>query len=179
MQFWDDGSGNLIAAHLMAPSESYVGKLGSNTVVATAVPVVSLTAYTGGDCFGALLTFTNVARLVGGSGIIQSAQLFCKSTQALLADLYPFHTAPTITTGFVDNAAFSVAVADFDKRLPKISFPAMEATGTPGHSQATPLGIPFVLPAGTRDLTAVLVARSAPTLLSVSDLKVSITVLQD
>lgn len=177
-QFWDDGSGNLIAAHLMVPSESYVGKLGAQTEVVTAVPVTSTTAYASADCMGGKLTFSNIARVNGGTGIIQMAQLFCKTAQTFMSELYLFHTDPSAST-FTDNGAFAINVADFDKLVGKITMPALESIGTPSFSQFHPLGIPFKAAAGSRDLFGVLVVRGAPTLASTSDLKIALKALLD
>ena len=77
------------------------------------------TAYAAKDVVGpavtANLTFANVARVNGGSGIITKARVVTsQSANVASYRLYLFHTAPT---AIADNAPFTLLDANKDKRI--------------------------------------------------------------
>lgn len=173
----DLGTGGSALPVAMGAGENYLGRVGGTTAVASATPVVSTSpAYSVGDCVGGLMTFTPMARLTNGSGLVQMVEIACKSPQAAALDLVLFRASPTGST-FTDNAAIAVAAADFDKVLGVAHITDWTSLGTPSYAQADNLAKPFR--AVALDLYGVLVARAVLTLLSTSDLKVSLKVLQD
>lgn len=168
------------AAFVLGAGEAHVGQVGGFTVVATAAPTVSTSAYAPGDVIGVKMTFASLARVAGGSGLVQMISIFCKSAQTFACDLILFHTDPSSST-FTDNAALAVNAADFDKVLGVISLVAGSWTnlGTPSFAQAIQLAMAYKLPGGVTDMYGVLVARGTPTLVSTSDIKVAVKGLLD
>jgi hypothetical protein len=150
------------------------------SVVKSAAPTVSTTAYTSGDCIGGKLTFTGMARANGLTGLVQTAMIQCKSAQTFAADLIIFHTDPSSTT-FTDNSALSVNAADFDKVALRIPFVAGDwsSLGTPSIAEVSAQGKLYQAAASSQDLYGVLVARGTPTLASTSDIKVVLKALLD
>ncbi|WP_165184733.1 hypothetical protein [Caulobacter soli] len=162
----------------IAASENHLGQVGGQTVVATATPVVSTTAYTAGDVIGVKLQFQNMARLAGGTGMLQMAILQCKSVQTFSCDLVLFHT-DLAGAQPADNAPFVLAAGDYDKVAGVIHITDWSNLGGPSLGEAINLAMPYKLPAGSTDLFGVLVARGSPTLSSTSDLKVVVKALLD
>lgn len=170
-----DGTGDpdsLIAIWKNLASGDPIAVVGTSVVV-SATPTVSTTAYAAGDVIGTKMTFAGMARANGLTGLVQTAMIQCKSAQTFACDLIVFHTDPTNTT-FTDNAALAVNAADFDKVALRIPFVAGDwsALGTPSVAEVSAQGKLYKCASGTMTLFGVLVARGTPTLASTSDLKV-------
>lgn len=150
------------------------------SAVVPATPTVSTSAYAAGDCIGGKMTFANMARLAGLTGLVQTAMIQCKSAQTFAADLIIFHTDPAATT-FTDNAAIAVNAADFDKIALRIPFVAGDWSnvGTPSVAEVSAQGKLYKAATGETSLYGVLVSRGTPTLASTSDLKVVLKAMQD
>jgi hypothetical protein len=72
-------------------------------------PTVSASpAYTSGDCIGGKMSFTGAALTAGGSGLIKSVVVNCKSAQTGAFDLILFDSDPSSST-FTDNSAIAIA----------------------------------------------------------------------
>lgn len=139
-------------------------------------PTVSTTpAYTAKDAIGALMTFTNAVRVSGGTGWIESVQIEDKGQQMAALDLLLFDRSVTAPT---DNAIYNPSDAEVANCIGVVKFTASDWSDFSTNSVAhrTP-GIQFV--ANGADLYGVLVNRGAPTYTSVSDIVVTITILQD
>lgn len=139
-------------------------------------PVVSVSpAYTAKDAVGALMTFANAARASGGSCLIQSVQIEDKSQQMPLLDLVLFDRAITAPT---DNSVFNPSDGDLANCVGVITIPVWSDFSTNSVSSINNVGLEVVL-SGSADLFGVLVTRSTPTFVSVGDIVVTLTILQD
>jgi hypothetical protein len=158
-----------------AATEVYVGKHGGDVISAAQIPTTAAGAYASGDVIGTKMTFPNMTRLAAGPGIVQSLLLQSKVALTGAVDVLLFSADPSAST-FTDNAALNLNVGDFDKLIGVVSLSSWVALGTPSIAQAHTVGIAFDLPAG-QSIYAVLVARSAPTLASATDLKLVLNVI--
>ncbi len=168
---------DIIATQSSNTSPAFVSAI---TYTSTQIPTTSTSSYTAGDCVGSKMTFPNFSRLNGGTGLLQMASVNCKTVQSFNADLVVFHADPTNST-FTDNAAVSVHANDFDKVSAVIPFASASWTnlGTVSFAEATALAMPYQANTGANTLYAVLVTRSAMTLGSTSDIKVSLKGILD
>lgn len=163
---------------VLGAGEAHIGEVGGKTQVSSVAPTVSASpAYSSGDVIGGKMTFA-MARIAGGTGLVQMASIHCKSAQTFACDLVLFHTDPVAST-FTDNAPLSVNAADFDKVLGVVHITDWTSLGTPSFAEATQLAMAYKIASGQTDGYGVLVARSTPTLASTSDLKVVVKSLLD
>lgn len=128
----------------LAASENHIGAVGGNQscVSVTLTRPSDTTAYTALDVMTdstsapTALTFTNLARISGGSGYITKARLMTnQSTNTARFRLQLWDTAPTAIN---DNSPFTLLWANRATRLGSIDFPAMATEGT-GSDAATAL----------------------------------------
>jgi hypothetical protein len=158
-------------AVLMGPNGTKIG-----IAIQSQSPTVSTSpAYTSGDVIGGKLTFSSAVPAAGGAALMQAVTINCKSAQTGAMDLILFNADPTATT-FTDNAALAVNAADQSKVIGVVKISDWTNLGTPSVAQANNLALPLVLP--TTSLFGVLVARSAPTLVSTSDLTIVTRIIQ-
>lgn len=166
------------ATFALVASETHLGEIGGRSATVTvAQTVTAASAYASGNAIGGLITVANVARISGGSGLLQSISVSMKSAQTGQIDVVYFNANPTGST-CTDKVAFSVAAADFDKVLGVAHVTDWTSLGTPSVGQAQNLAMPFALASGTT-LYACAVTRSTPTFTSTSDVSVSTRVLQN
>lgn len=133
------------------------------------LPATSTTAYASGDVLGTKMRLADALRVASGSGLIQDITLTLKSIQTTQIDIFLFRADPSAST-FTDNAAFTVAPADFDKVIGMLSMTKVNALGSNGCIyELNQLARSIKLDAG-RDIWAVLVWRGAATLASTSDI---------
>ena len=118
---------------------------------------------------GTALTFTGIAKGVGGAGYITNASILCSTTGLLWGlTLYLFRVIPT-SGELDDNAAnTSVHTTDRPNYVGKIDFPAMSDLGGNSETEATPStvgNIPrsFNCAADDSNLYGILVTRDAET----------------
>jgi hypothetical protein len=167
------GSGSLS----ITPATDGVFPVSGQFVKRQVTPTIQAAAYAVDNCVGGKLTFTNAARVSGGSGIIQSVQIYCKaSTTTLAKTLYLYSADPTATT-ITDKTAFSFHDTDGGLLIAAIPISASSTQGTPGFMQATQLGIDFV--ASGTSLFGVLVEKGAPTYASTSGLIITLGIAQN
>jgi hypothetical protein len=161
--------------------------VGGNIIAISQIPTVSASpAYSTGDVIGqkagggtgAPLVFAAAVLSAGGSGLVQSITIDCKSAPSgsPAMDLILFNADPSAST-FTDNVALAVNAADFDKVIGVVHISDWTNLGTPSFAQAQNLALPFTLAATS--LFGVLVARSTPTLGSTSDLTISVNVIRN
>lgn len=102
------------------------------------------------------LTFTNIARVSGGSGYIVKARLMTnQSTNIARYRLHLFHTAPT---AIADNAPYTLLFANAANRVGHIDFPALATEGTGSNSARSSVDtvrLGFIT-SGGRDLIGIL-----------------------
>ena len=145
---------------------------------ALVTPVVSAAAYAAGNVVGTLLTFTGIARDAATGGLIQSVTAAFASGVVPSLDVIFFSASPTNST-FTNNAALAINAADrgLVEGVAHLSDSTLLGASAPSLVQAQNLALAFAgLTAGT--LYAVVVARSAVTLTSTSDLVLSVSVVQ-
>lgn len=172
-----DTSGSI----LLGAAEKTIGRVGGNTTIVTITGAqvgVAGAAYTTGDVLGSTspILFTP-ARIIGGSGIIQSIYIHDLSKQSIALDVVIFSQNPTGTT-FTDNGALDVADADLPK-VRVVSIVAADYAAFADNSVATKMGInlPFKT-SQNGDLWFCLVTRGAPTYVA-NELSVAFGILQD
>jgi hypothetical protein len=153
-----------------------VGGVSSTSQV---TPAVQAASYASGASIGGLLSFTNAARAAAGSGLIQACTASFASGVQPTMDVVFFNATPSGST-VTDKTAVSVATADLSKVIGVIHLSDFTLLGisAPSFGQAQQQSLPFTLPSGTT-VYAVVIARSAITLTSTSDMTASIRILQD
>ncbi|MCX6023786.1 MAG: hypothetical protein NTZ05_19075 [Chloroflexi bacterium] len=143
------------------------------------VPTVSTSpAYTSGDCVGGRMTFSDMARQVGGSGVIMSVTVADFANQKAELELWLFDQSFTAGT---DNAAAAYSAADLANIVGVIPIYASDYKSV-GSSRAMAtvraVGLPFVC-SGTANLYGQLVTRGTPTYAAISDIEATLRALQD
>ena len=131
--------------------------------------IVTGIAYTAGDAFGDKFEIP-----VPLSGIIHTAVFLDKDDEGLETDVVLFTGDFTATA---DNAAFTVADADFHNFLSTITFAAFKNFAVNQVSSAAALGIAYVAPQGK--LWAQMVARGAPNIAAGAAPMLSLTIIAD
>ena len=139
----------------ISASENFLGKIGGSTLASSATfsRPADTTAYLARDTISnstsapTILTFTNIARVSGGSGYLTKFRLMTnQSTNTSRFRLHLFHTAPTAIN---DNSPYTLLFANAGNRIGQIDFPAMSTEGT-GSTASASLNmidrLAFVLP---------------------------------
>ena len=158
--------------------DSHIGFVGGLTYLNSQALATTAVTYAAGQVVGSLLTFPGLARVAGGSGLLQDVMIQSKSAQSSAQlDLVLFHTAPVTT--FVNATALALNTLDFNKVIGAIPINTWTSLGTPCIAQATQLARAYKIGAGAVNGFGVLVARSALTLTSTSDLSLVVKALQD
>jgi hypothetical protein len=148
------------------------------TVKIQVTPTCDTSAYATGDSLCGQVTFSNAARVSGGSGIIQSILILDKTqAQRALLEILFFDRSVTVAAA---NAVLAMSDADMAYCLGVVSIGNYNTVwaGTPlnSFSTLTNVGLPFVLN-GT-DLFAAICVRGTPTY-AASDIVVTLVILQD
>ena len=157
-------------------------KIGAYSTVLTATPAVDTSAYSAGDLIGtAEIAFPLAVRSDGlkeASGIIQAVIITDLADQSASIDVYFFDRELTNTT-FTDNDAFDPSDIDLLTLIGVASLTSHRSLNDNSNSQLLNIGLPFVLPATSAILYAVLVSRGTPTFATASDLTLRVAILQD
>jgi hypothetical protein len=163
----------------IAAGETHIGSAGGNTITITVTPTLSSTdAYVANDYIGSssdAMTFTNAARVAGGSGVIQSAVMIDYATTDCVGELWMFDAEPTPPA---NSAAWSISDADSLKCIGVIEFNRYYDSALNSVSNAHNLGIAFTCAGGSRDLYGCFVTRGAP-IYENGDISFRLTFLQD
>lgn len=140
------------------------------------VPTISTTAYTAKDNVGGLMTFANAVRTSGGSCSLQAVQIVDQDQERVAIDMALFRASITAPT---DNAIFAPTDAELDDCVGVVNIVSSDYADFSTNSIASKqnLGLSMTL-AGT-DLFVALVARTAMTYTSTSDLTVTLVIDQD
>lgn len=142
----------------------------------SATPTISTTAYAAGDAIGGLLTFSNAARSSGGSCRIDAVQIVDKAQQYADINLVLFDRSITAPT---DNAAFDPTDAELANVVGVVPIGGGFYYGFNDNGVASISGLGITAVLNGTDLFGVLVAVTAPTYGTTSDLVVTATILQD
>jgi len=135
-----DQNGNLKAVLTGTSNNSTVIVSGRTTMVgATITRSANTTAYSinqvVANANGTILTFTNLARITGGSGYITKARLITNQLNNTASfRLHLFHTAPTSQT---DGSAYQLLWANRDKAIGTIDIPALTSEGAGGSTDSS------------------------------------------
>ena len=151
--------------------------IGGLCYTVAANPVLTVAgAYIAGDYVGTsatAMTFTNVVRDVGESGVIESIVLIDQAAQSVSLELWLFDTAPTPPA---DNAAWTIADADALTCIAVVPFQVYYASALNSVSNPKGLGLTFNTTGATRNIYGCLVTRGTPTYASL-DLMVRLQIL--
>lgn len=151
-------------------------------------PTVTAGAYSANDALGGLLVFKDALLPGEQTGVILTVTLQDNASQDIATDLVLFNQTFTATA---DNDAFAPSDADLANCLGVISIAAGDYATFSANSIATVrnagFGVKSVDVAGTKtgaeagdgNLYGQLVTRGTPTYVATTDIKVTITVLQD
>lgn len=150
---------------------------GITNPITTALTITANSAYSTGNVLGGLMTIANMARVAGGSGLVQSTVANCKTNQTVSIDVIYFNANPSSST-FTDKTAFSVAAADFNKVIGVAHITDWTNLGTPSTGQAQNQAMPFKLASGTTGY-AVAVVRGNPTFSFTDGVSITHGVTQD
>ena len=160
--------------------ESHVGSIGGNEVIVNNTPTLTVHAsYASGDYVGTsstAMTFTNCARVNGGTGMISRAILADYALQSAAGELWLFDTAPTPPA---DSAAWTISDADASTCIGIIPFTTYYASALNSISIGVPSAmIMFKCGVSSRDLYGCFVTRGTPTYAS-GELTFRLPILQD
>lgn len=122
----------------------------------------SAATYAAGQAIGVLTTLTTAARIVNGTGIIQSLAIMDSANQKAAIDFIFLNAAPTNTP--VDHTTWNLAAADFGKQIGRYSLLAASyaSYGVIALGNANGLGIGFQA-VGAQAIYVVAVCQGAPT----------------
>ena len=136
-------------------------------------------AYQAADNIGGKLTFANAARETGGCGRIQTVVVVDQDNEKTEKDIFFFHTDPSNST-ITNNAALDIADADLLTCVGYVNVPAAAYKSLNDNAVAivSNVGIVFDLPSGATSLYAAVVERGTPTYTAVTDLQISIGIIQ-
>ena len=125
--------------------------------VTSAGLTIAATAYTAGDQVGTQFTFTNAARVSGGSGTIVGVQLISAADTIGAFDIVFTDSSVTLAA---DNAAYAISDADALKIVALVQLSGAFDIGNNRIAQAFNLAIPFVC-SGSASLFGGLITRAA------------------
>lgn len=145
---------------------------------ATVVPGVTVAAYVAGNVIGGLLNFASVARSPGGGGLIQSAVVCFANGVVPALDLVIFG-GPTTTSTITDRTALAVTAVDFSLVQGVLHLTDGTSLGSTSVVQSQQQAMPFDLAGNQYGVYAALVARGGFSLATVSDVSITIQVLQN
>lgn len=149
----------------------------SNRILVTPTLTVHAT-YVANDYVGTsgvCMRFVGAARVLGGTGYIQSAVLIDYALQSVAAELWLFDDAVTPPN---DSAAWTLSDADMLKWIGTIPFSTYYPSAVNSGSRYEGYPIGFKCMVGSMDIFGCLVTRGAPALAS-GDYSVKIVTLQD
>lgn len=148
-----------------------------NTVTLTGVQTVAATAHAANDVVGGKMTLAGAVRASAGSGVIQSVTIFDKAGQAGSYDVLFFTADPSATT-ITDDSPLTLNDADGAKVICPTPVTTTSTFVDNGVTGTTNIGCAFEVASGTT-IYAVVIARTAVTFASTSDITVRISILQD
>lgn len=160
-----------------ALSETNPVPTSGRTAQVSATPTITAGAYSAGDLVGGKLSFSSAVRSAGGGGMLHTVVITDLGKQDAVLDLVLFDSDPSGTT-FTDNDPLDVADADLTKIVGVVQVLTYTDFNDNSVACEPAAGIVFKLASGTT-LYGALVARTAPTYASTSDLTVRLGILQN
>ena len=138
---------------------------GDTVIIDQTLTITTGGAQGSGDYVGVdhvAMTFTDCARLLGGTGTIPRVLFVDYDLQAISGELWLFDTAPAGLPD--DNAAFTITDADAARCIGVVPFNTYYASALNCVSPGVPLTpIVFQCAAASRDLYGAFVTRGTPT----------------
>lgn len=151
--------------------------ISTQSKIISVTPVISSgVAYTANDALGDLMTFTG-ATGAKRTGVLTSLLLLDKAKQNAQIDIVCWKSSVTATA---DNAAWAISDADNMKAQMAVSIPTTAYIDVGGSSIAVISGIAEAFATDASDsLYCQMATRGTPTYGSVSDIQVTLGILQD
>ena len=162
----------------IAASENFLGAVGGSTLNVEVTPAITAGAYSINDFIGGLMTIPGALRIAGKQAILQDINLIDAAKQNAPLDIFIFKSTPA--GAYADNAAESITDADALLCIKRLSIGAADYKTFANFSQATltSLGLTVFATTGT-SLYALARVTTAPTYVSVADLKFTFGFLRD
>lgn len=156
--------------------------VGAKSLMLPTALTVTAAAYSAGHAVGGPLTFTDLLRTVGGSGLLVSALMTCKVTTFTgPADLFLF-AAPLAGT-YTDKAAFNMDADDVPNLLGVMPLTVVTSAGTgPVVISSTPgkiIALANKAATKTKNIYGVLVTRSGVTMATTADVSLALQIESD
>lgn len=148
----------------------------TSTSLIQVTPTISTSQYTAKDALGDVMTFANAARASGEGGLLESVTVVDKAQQLATIDLALFSAT---VSGVTDNAVFDPADSDLLNCVGVIPISGGDWSDFNDNSLATRAGLGLAYKCAATSLFGILIARSAPTYVSTSDISVTIGVVPD
>jgi len=147
-----------------------------NMLRASGTPLITVTPYVANGTVGNVIEFTNMARVLGGGGILQTALVNDDAGQNALLELWLFNQTFTPTA---DTIQFVISEGDMDNRIAVIDFAAgtYKDGGTVSGATRGGLGIAYTL-TGT-SMFGVFVTRGTPDYVATDDLTAILVTIPD
>lgn len=155
-------------------TEEFIGRVGGSivTVSATFARPADTTAYTAKDVVGTspatVLTFANMARVVGGSGYITKCRIMTDDAAIASLPVMRLHLFKVSPTAIADNSPYTTLYANRSNRLGEIDLPilTLEGSGSDAVKSIAVAGtgnlpLPFVCDAASRSIFAILETTTA------------------
>lgn len=149
-----------------------------DTVFANAITVTASVAYVAGESIGGKWTFP-VCIGAFGTGVIELVTVLDAGAQAAPMDIIFFSQDPASST-LTNKSAVTIHANDRAKVIGWVQMVAANYTTSTGLSIGNVKDpTPFKIPAGTRSLYAVAIARGTPTYPAASNISVKIGIRKD
>jgi len=147
--------------------------------VISAIPALSLAAYTAEDCVGGLLTFANAASVYASEGVIKRITVIDADKEKAAGKLYFFNADPSSAVD-TDAASFLPAAADLAKLIGVKAIAAADFVDSTSDSVAVyEMDMAFVLAAAGTSLFAVFVCDGTPTYTAATDLTIKLIIARN
>lgn len=152
--------------------EAHIGTVGGTLVpigieytrAATVSPYLAGDVISDSEAATTLVVFTNIARVVGGSGYITKARLITNQSTCVAQIRLWLYTISNPASIPVDNAPFTLLYANAPNRIGYIDFPAL-TTEQSGSDSASAMDdkirLAFACAAASRNLYGVLETKTA------------------
>lgn len=161
----------------LTAGEAHIGAIGGNTEKLSIDVTTSVGAYAANDNIGGIITLTNFLRVSGGTGILQSLQLWALANQKpnLYIDFWDASPSGTYT-----NDAAQVIAGDHAKHLGFVEIAAADwkDTGVISRTAFTSIGI-VLKGNASRNIYMTIQDKTGVTFGSVAGLFIKASILQD
>ena len=159
-------------------SEAHVGEVGGRVTVAVQIPAITAGIYGAATAVGGILTFANMARVAGGSGVLTNFLLVDDAAQNAGLELWLFNQT---FTAMVDQAAWDPSEADLENWIGTVRTVDSKAGYLTATGQSVVL-VDFTLSyelVGTSLFGQLVTPVDTPTYVAADDITVKVAALQD